>query len=295
MKLTFNHILPAGLKLLCWCLPMILISCTSRPLPEKDIFSPDNLVAWCIVPFDAENRGPEERAGMLKELGFKKMAWDWRMEHIETLPLEIEALQRHGIELTAIWMWIDKSAADGLLPHHERIIRAVEEAGLETDFWVSFSSDFFSSPGDDEKVIEGARAVGMVHDRVRRLGCRVALYNHMDWFGEPVNQIRIIEETGRDSIGIVYNFHHAHHQADDFHRLLDIMMPWLYTVNLNGMKKDGPKILDIGSGDMEEEMINALLRSGFEGTIGILGHTEGEDIKNVLERNLGGLRQLLDN
>ena len=30
------------------------------------IFAKDNLVAWCIVPFDAAKRGPAERAAMVK-------------------------------------------------------------------------------------------------------------------------------------------------------------------------------------------------------------------------------------
>jgi len=34
-----------------------------RP-PRAGVFSRDNLVAWCIVPFDAKQRGPAERAGL---------------------------------------------------------------------------------------------------------------------------------------------------------------------------------------------------------------------------------------
>ena len=46
--------------------------------PKPDLFAPDNLVAWCIVPFDAKKRGPTERVEMLQKLGFKKYAYDWR-------------------------------------------------------------------------------------------------------------------------------------------------------------------------------------------------------------------------
>ena len=35
----------------------------------KELFRRDNLVAWCIVPFDAKKRGPEERAAMMEKLG----------------------------------------------------------------------------------------------------------------------------------------------------------------------------------------------------------------------------------
>src|SRR5690242_13554910 len=70
---------------------------------EKALFARDNLIAWCIVPFDAKKRGPEERAAMLQKLGFKHFAYDWRAEHIPTFDAEIAALQKHGIRLEAFW------------------------------------------------------------------------------------------------------------------------------------------------------------------------------------------------
>lgn len=32
------------------------------------VFAKSNLVAWCIVPFDAKSRTPDERANMLKDM-----------------------------------------------------------------------------------------------------------------------------------------------------------------------------------------------------------------------------------
>jgi hypothetical protein len=32
-----------------------------EPTPRENLFARDNLVAWCIVPFDAKKRGPAER------------------------------------------------------------------------------------------------------------------------------------------------------------------------------------------------------------------------------------------
>jgi hypothetical protein len=43
-----------------------------------------NLVPWCIVPFDAKKRTPEERAKMLVRLGFKRSAYDWRAQHVRS-------------------------------------------------------------------------------------------------------------------------------------------------------------------------------------------------------------------
>ena len=98
---------------------------------------------------------------------------------------------------------------------------------------------------------------------------------------------------GAKDIGIVYNFHHAHLQLKEFPTLLTKMLPYLKTVNINGMQEEGPKILTIGEGDEELEMLTTLKESGFNGTIGILCHIETEDAKVVLQRNLEGLKGVL--
>src|SRR4051812_20241643 len=49
---------------------------------REGLFGRDNLVAWCIVPYDGKKRGPEERAAMLDRLGFRRFAYDWRAEHV---------------------------------------------------------------------------------------------------------------------------------------------------------------------------------------------------------------------
>src|SRR4051812_50030863 len=65
------------------------------------IFARDNLVAWCIVPFDAKKRGPEERAAMLERLGIKHFAYDWRGGDGAAVCAGAVALQKHHPERTA--------------------------------------------------------------------------------------------------------------------------------------------------------------------------------------------------
>src|SRR6187397_2871349 len=85
-------------------LPLLLLfAVLIRPAAAADIYQDDNLVAWCIVPFDSQKRGPEERAAMLEKLGIKRFAYDYRAEHIPTWDAELDALKKHGIELTAWW------------------------------------------------------------------------------------------------------------------------------------------------------------------------------------------------
>ncbi len=70
-------------------------TCFIRPRSAQ-LFARDNLVAWCIVPLDQKKRGPEERAAMLKRLGFTRFAYDWRPEHVATFDAEIDALTHLG-------------------------------------------------------------------------------------------------------------------------------------------------------------------------------------------------------
>ena len=63
----------------------------------------ENLVPWCIVPFDAKKRGPVERAKMLVRLGLKRSAYDWRAQHVSEFEEEILQYKKQGIEFFAFW------------------------------------------------------------------------------------------------------------------------------------------------------------------------------------------------
>ena len=263
-------------------------SVTTEPGPALAM---DNLVAWCIVPFDKLKRTPEERVQMLEELAFERYAYDWRVEHLDDTARELRLAEEHGIDVTAVWMWVDgESDRPGQLSEsNERMLAAVAEAGLSTQIWLGFNANFFEGLSEGEKVARGAEMVGYLSERAAATGSRVALYNHGDWFGEPENQIRIIEALPGRDVGIIYNFHHGHEHIDRFDTLLDVMMPYLWVVNLNGMRPEGPKILPFGTGTHEKEMLQRVLDAGFAGPFGVLGHVDDADVQLILEGNLRGL------
>jgi hypothetical protein len=274
-------------------------ACTSKTTSEEkagqsSLFSKENLVAWCIVPFDSEKRDAAQRARMLHELGFRAMAWDWRQEHLPYMVDEIEALRHHDIALGAVWFWVDGSGDSILNEANEHILTTLEETGTKTDLWVSFPASYFEDVSGEARLQKAVETIGYIRDRAAAIGCRVALYNHGDWFGEPANQVGILKALGTGDVGLVYNFHHGHLHVDHFDSLLGIMLPYLWTVNLNGMAVDGPKILPIGQGDRELEMMVALQASGYTGTIGILGHVDDQDVKLILQGNLDGMAKVLE-
>lgn len=261
---------------------------------KKSLFAKDNLVAWCIVPFDNQHRNPAQRIQMLKDLGFTKYAYDWRSQHVPTFAEEINLAKSAGIQIVAVWLWIDKNSdrVGQLSDDNEQVLKIIKESGLKTKLWVGFNNNFFADEADDLKVTKGVAMLNYLRDRTSGFVEGVGLYNHGDWFGEPENQIKILKQLNSEFFGLVYNFHHGHQQMDSFPSLLKKMKPYLWTVNINGMKKEGPQILPIGSGDNELQMLKTLEKSGFKGTIGILGHIEDDDVEQVLKRNLAGLEKL---
>ena len=81
------------------------------------------------------------------------------------------------------------------------------------------------------------------------------------------------------------------------------MKPYLFVLNTNGMRvkkdEDGvltpdPKILPLGEGDHELDMLRVVKESGYEGLIGVIDHTRGVDPELNLTRNRKTLIELID-
>lgn len=256
----------------------------------------DKYFAWCIVPFDNQNRTPEQRIEMLKNLGFESYAYDWRAEHLPEMAKEINLARENGIEMNAVWMWLDDNDKVGnLSASNRKVLQALEETGLKTQIWVSFPEDYFDGMSEQQRLEKAVSIIGHVRDEARKLDCKVGLYNHGGWFGRPENLVKIIEAFDGNDMGIIFNFHHAHEMIDEFPELVKLMKPHLWAVNLNGMNADGPKILPIGSGESEAEMLAVLKANGFTGPFGILGHVEDADVEMILKENLDGLKEVLGN
>jgi hypothetical protein len=91
--------------------------------------------------------------------------------------------------------------------------------------------------------------------------------------------------------------HHGHEHFGRLPELLKVVLPYLYAINLNGSDRDGErlgrKILPLGQGELDLELLRVVAASGHRGPIGILGHTE-DDAELRLQDNLDGLTWLAD-
>jgi hypothetical protein len=272
-------------------LATLAVPATAAP---ADLWSPDNLVAWCIVPFDAAKRGPEARAEMLQRLGFRQFAYDWRAEHVPTFDAEIRACARRGVTITAWWFptKLDASA--------QRILAAIERNRIRPQLWVTGGGQPTKSAAEQQQRVQDELArLRPIVQAAAKLGCTVGLYNHGGWFGEPDNQIellRTLRAEGHANVTLIYNFHHGHDHIADFPARWARMAPDVDTVNLNGMilggDKAGKKILTLGEGDQELAMLRVIQASGWRGRIGILNHRAEVDAEVGLRANLAGLARL---
>lgn len=265
-----------------------------RHRASDGIFAMSNLLAWCIVPYDSRHRGPAERLEMLERLGFREYVWDWRPQHLSQLAEEIRLSRTSAVRLRGIWLWIDgqTDAVGRLGPSNRAVLDAVNASRTAVEFWVGVHANVFEGLEDRARVEKGAALFSYLREEAAASGSSVALYNHGGWFGEPENQVRIITGAGGASLGIVYNFHHAYEQAGRFATLLPRMLPYLRVVNLSGVVDGRPDIVPIGAGTREREMLRVLWESGYAGRVGIIGHTEDEDVERALRRNLDGLARV---
>lgn len=273
--------------------------CLHQPLSAQDttknssVFARENLIAWCIVPFDVKERGPVERAQMLNKLGITRLAYDWREKHIPTFDQELEALKKHNINLQAFWLYSGpEPEKDKNLPI---ILDLLKRHGVKTQIWCMVAGiKGLDTMSQEEKIKVHAKPVKYIAEKAAEIGCSFGLYNHGGWYGEPENQLAIIEYLKMPNIGIVYNFHHAETHIDRFPQFFPKILLHLMAVNLSGLKKGNPvKVVPIGQGDAEQEMIRIVRASNYRGPIGIINEDTAPDAEVGLTLNMDGLKKVL--
>ena len=275
---------------LVWLLVMPAVQTMAVDLEAKKIFQPDRLVAWCIVPFDVRKRTPSQRAEMINKLGMARVAYDWRAEHVPTFEEEIQQYKKHGIEFFAFWSW------------HDSLEPLITKYGIRPQIWLMLPG--VSDKPESEKVQAAAEMLRPMVEKTAKLGLCLGLYNHGGWGGEPENLAAVCkylrQHQHAEHVGIVYNFHHGHEHIARFPEAFAAVKPYLLCLNLNGMVDPSGlagnqnKILPIGKGVHEHDMIKEVLRQGYQGPIGILDHRSEVDARLSLKQNLDGLDALLN-
>jgi len=291
-----KRFLPSNTVLIAALLTLVVSHQPVRAQQKLDItsiYARSNLIAWCIVPFDAKNRGPEERAEMLNKLGITKLAYDWRDKHIPTFDAELDALKKHRIDLQAFWL------NSGPNPENDKkfaaILDVLKRHQVKTQIWCMISNmNGLETMTQDEKIKAVSKPLRYIAGKAAEIGCTVGLYNHGGWYGEPENQLALIDYLKMPNIGIVYNFHHAEADLDRFPVFFPQILPHLLALNLSGLKKGQPvTVVPIGLGDAELGMMRIVKASTYRGPIGIINENTAPDAEVGLQMNMDGLKQIL--
>ena len=270
----------------------ILSSCAEQN--NDSLFKVEEVAPWCILGFDILDRTPTQRIEMLKELGFTKYGYNRGKGTFDEMKEEFALAKQNNIEITSVFLWLNakRDSLNKLSPANQTLLNNLREVEHKPTIWVSFSGNYFEHIGQDQSVELAIKMITYVKSLADELSCKLALYNHHGWFGNPFNQLEILEKLGDKSLTMVYNFHHAQEYIDRFPEIAEKITPHLSYVNLNGVKKEGPQIIAVGEGDAELDMIRELIGQGYKGPWGILGHIKTEDVKKVLEKNISGLKLL---
>lgn len=271
-------------------LVLLLVSC--KKITDKEIFAKENLIPWAIVGFDVKERSSAERIEMLQNLGYRQYGYGHRVKHIPSMENEFRLAKQNKILISNVWMYLNlsKDKKGALREQNEAVLQNLEKVGLKTQIWIGIDPEYFLDLEDKKALKDATEIISYVAKRAKKINCKIALYNHGGWYGEPKNQIKIIDALPEYEIGVVYNFHHGHDQLDSYSENMKLLLPYLWCVNLNGMKAHGPKIITIGEGNLEKGMIEKLLALGYQGPWGILGHVKGGDPEIILQKNFEGLQ-----
>lgn len=272
---------------------MLLNFCVAQQSEKKKLYAKDNLIAWCIVPFDNKNRSSEERAQMLKNLGINKLAYDWREKHVPLFDDEMNALKKYNIKLQSFWYY------SGPHPENDKnfsiIIELLKRHNVKTQIWTMITGiKDFDAMTRQEKIEAVSKPVKYIANKAAEAGSTVGLYNHGGWFGEPENQVAVIEHLKLPNLGMVYNFSHSEDQIHRFPDFYPKILPYLYAINLTGLQGGVPaKVVPVGKGNIEYKMMKIIEQSSYSGPIGIINEDFAPDAEDGLKMNMEGLKKYL--
>ena len=275
---------------------LIIMIMQSQTLGQVNrmLYSRDNLIAWCVVPFDSKNRNADQRAQMLKQLGINKLAYDWREKHVPYFDDELNALKKNNITLQSFWYYSGPNPEND--KNFAKIIEVLKKHNVKTQIWTMITGiKELDSMSQEEKIKAVAKPVKYIADKAAEIGCKVGLYNHGGWFGEPENQLSIINYLNLPNVGIVYNFSHSEEQIHRFPDFFPKILPHLYAINLTGLRGGPPAhVLPVGKGNIEFKMMKIIEESSYSGPIGIINEDFAHDAKDGLKINMDGLKIYLE-
>jgi hypothetical protein len=170
-------------------------------------------------------------------------------------------------------------------------LEVIKRHGIHPQLWVMGSGKEIQSEAEQvQRTEQESERIRKIVELATPYGCKVELYNHNGWFGQPDNQVAVIErlkQKGVGSVGMVYNFSHGHGDVAEFPAIWKRIQQYVVAVNVTGMVMGG-RLIPLSQGDKELDMMRTIQQSGWRGPIGLIAE-QGGDAETTLGDNLRGL------
>lgn len=240
---------------------------------------------------------PRARAAMLRDLGYAGVnATLWDDRSWADMPALLAALDAQGLALSGIYASVD--VAQGQIdPRLSGVLDmlAGRPALLELSMNSSGEHDKPSSPRADTRA---ADVVNRLADLTRQRGLRLSLYPHVNcWLERLEDAVRLLMRVNRDDVGVTFNlFHWLYADGQDLPARLELALPRLQNVTINGTTSRGPRDctiepLDLGTFDLFA-FLGAIARTGYAGPMSLQGYGVGGDTYANLRRSMAAWRDL---
>ena len=114
----------------------LVVNVWGNPNPPK-LGADENLVAWAFLNYEPEGRSREQRAQMLKRLGFTKCGYEGHPHLTGQLEDHIIAFRKQGIELIGIYLEI-RQANPLEQDYLVKALDVIEKQKCKLQLWLTF-------------------------------------------------------------------------------------------------------------------------------------------------------------
>lgn len=252
------------------------------------------------------------RAQMLADLGYAGTTWTlWDQTDFAELPGALDELDALRLKLATLYTFCDVHTGT-TNPRLEEALRVIAGRNIVLELGVRSSGehDKPSSPRADQRA---ADLVNRICDLAAPHGVRVSFYPHKNFWLERVEDaVRLGMRINRPELGVTFNL--IHWLGTDGQQLparLDLAMPRLYNVTINGARHDiatgwTPDIagsegkappawsiepLDAGTFDISY-FLGALLARGYDGPLTVTHWGVFGDAYRNLQRSINAYREV---
>jgi len=234
---------------------------------------------------------PDQKATLLKELGYPGIGWTPPNVGPMLKALDAEHLKMETLYVGAhIGPGEEKFKPE--LPSDIELLK-----GRETIIWVFITSksDKPSDATADERALS---VLTEIAEMAKRSGLTLALYPHTGlWLERVQDAVRLVDKLHRPDVGLTFNLCHCLRVGDGkkIPDLLALARPKLFVVTINGADWEGDwnrLIQPLDAGDYNiPQFLGQLKRINYRGPIGLQHYGIKGDARENLQRSMDAWRK----